>query len=242
MQSFRASSGPFEIQLRFSPDEIDEMCLDALRQAGYLPIAPEPIRIDRFIEKSFTPNVCYEDLGPGILGYTAFNTNGSIRAVGISSRLEDGKQSSERRLRSTLAHEAGHCLLHPILFMQDEGQVHFDTADSFNVSRKEKKFLCRETDVDPGTARQPVRRYDGRWWEWQANRAIGGFLLPKSLVTIALEPFLTRSLVTSSPSLSTTNREAAEKSLATIFEVNPIVARIRLSEMFPNRTGQQIEF
>ena len=242
MQSFRASSGPFEIQLRFTPDEIDEMCAEALVKAGYLPNAPKAIRIDRFIEKHFTPNVSYEDLGPGILGYTAFNKDGSIRGVGVSSRLEDGRPSSERRLRSTLAHEAGHCLLHPSLFMQGDGQVHFDVAENTNVSRKDGRFLCRDTDVEPGTARQQVRRYDGRWWEWQANRAIGGFLLPKPLVTVAVEPFLKRSLVTASPSLPAAGREAAERSIATTFEVNPVVARIRLSEMFPPQGGQQFEF
>ena len=242
MQSFKASSGPFEIQLRFSPDEIDEMCAEALGKAGCMPKMPEPVRIDRFIEKHFSPNVSYEDLGPGILGYTAFNKDGSIRGVGVSSRLEDGRPSSERRLRSTLAHEAGHCLLHPILFMQGDGQAHLNVAGSANVSRADGRFLCRDSDVDPGTGRQQVRRYDGRWWEWQANRAIGGFLLPKSLVAASVEPFLKRSLVTSSPSLPAAVRDVAERNVAITFEVNPVVARIRLSEMFPDHKGQQIEF
>lgn len=242
MQRFKASSGPFEFQLRFSPDEIDDMCIEALEKQGCLPKSPEPIRIDRFIEKHFTPNICYEDLGPGILGYTAFNKDGSIRSIGVSSRLEDGRPSSERRMRSTFAHEAGHCLMHPSLFIQVEGQVHFDVSSNTNVSLKDGRFLCRDTDVDPATSRQQVHRYDGRWWEWQANRAIGGFLLPKRLVILAAEPFLKRSLVTSSPSLLPAAREPAERSLATIFEVNPVVVRIRLSEMFPDQKGQQIEF
>jgi hypothetical protein len=145
-------------------------------------------------------------------------------------------------MRSTFAHEAGHCLLHPSLFIQAEGQVHFDVSGNTNVSRKDGRFLCRDTDVDPMTSRQPTRRYDGRWWEWQANRAIGGFLLPKRLVILAAEPFLKRSLVTSSPSLPPATRDAAERSLANTFEVNPVVVRIRLSEMFPDQKGQQIEF
>src|SRR5437868_5958921 len=122
MQRFRAVSGPFEYQLRFSPEEIDDMCLEALAKADCFPKAPEPIRIDRVIEKLFTPNITYEEMKPGILGYTIFNLNGSIACVGISANLEDGQAASERRLRSTLAHEGGHCLLHPSLFMQDEGQ------------------------------------------------------------------------------------------------------------------------
>jgi len=241
MQRFRSSTGPFEYQLRFSPEEIDEMCLEALTKAGCLPKSLEAVRIDRFLEKHFTQNLLYDDLGPGVLGYTAFNPDGSIRCVAVSSQLEDGRSCSERRLRSTLAHEGGHCLLHPCLFIQTEGQTSFG-ADQANVSLKERRFLCRDNDVDPGTTRQQTRRYDGRWWEWQANRAIGGFLLPKHLVRAAIEPFVKKTLVTGSPMLPAANRESAARELATIFEVNPALARIRLSEMFPEQTGNQIEF
>jgi hypothetical protein len=240
MQRFRALSGPFEYQLRFSPEEIDDMCLEALTKADCLPKAPEPIRIDRLIEKQFTPNIAYEEMKPGVLGYTAFNPDGSIACVGISSNLEDGQTASERRLRSTLAHEGGHCLLHPSLFMQDEGQGRL--GDHGNVSLKDKRFLCRNNDIDPSTTRQQARHYDGRWWEWQANRAIGGFLLPRHLVRMAAEPFLTRTPVTGIASLPSAAKEAAERKIAAVFEVNPVVARIRLSEMFPYKTGEQIEF
>jgi hypothetical protein len=242
MQRYRATSGPFEYVLRFSHEEIDQMCLEALEKAGCLPTSPEPIRIDRFIEKHFTANIIYEDLGLGVLGYTAFEKDGRISAVGINSRLEDGREASERRLRSTLAHEGGHCLLHPCIFMQTESQVHFDTSGSVNVSLKDRRFLCRPGDIDPAAASRPTRPYEGLWWEWQANRAIGGFLLPKNLVLIALAPFVNRALVTGSPSLPASAREAASRSLAGIFEVNPVVARIRISEMFPDVTGRQMEF
>lgn len=216
------------------------MCLEALAKTGCLPDQPGPVRIDRLIEKLFTPNIVYEEMKPGVLGFTAFGPNGSISCVGISSNLEDGRTASERRLRSTLAHEGGHCLLHPSLFIQDQGQGRLSNHD--NVSLKDKRFLCRNGDVDPSASRFPAGHYDGRWWEWQANRAIGGFLLPKELVRIAVAPFLTRTLVTGIPSLPAAARAKAEKSLAEIFEVNPVVARIRLSEMFPDKSGQQIEF
>jgi len=242
MQRYRARSGPFEYVLRFSHEEIDQMCLEALEKAGCLPKTPEPIRIDRFIEKQFTANILYEDLDPGVLGYTAFQKDGSISAVGVSSWLDDGGGATERRLRSTLAHEGGHCLLHPSIFMQTEGEVHFATSSSINVSLKDRRILCRDNDVDPAAAKQPTKAYDGRWWEWQANRAIGGFLLPKQLVLTALEPMLTRAMVTGSPSLPESARDPASRNLAETFKVNPVVARIRLSEMFPILSGRQMEF
>ena len=37
----------------FAPGQIDNMCCDELRAVGLLPASPEPIRIDRFIEKRF---------------------------------------------------------------------------------------------------------------------------------------------------------------------------------------------
>jgi hypothetical protein len=66
-------------------------------------------------------------------------------------------------------------------------------------------------------------------------------LLPKKLVREALSEILTESVVTSSPSLLPANRAQAEKTLSEIFDVNPVVARIRLGEMFPDSKGQ-IEF
>jgi hypothetical protein len=59
---------------------------------------------------------------------------------------------------------------------------------------------------------------------------------------MATDSFLTKALVTGIASLPATARAAAERNIATVFEVNPVVARIRLSEMFPDKTGEQIEF
>jgi hypothetical protein len=240
MKRFRASSGPFEEQLRFSTDEIDTMCVEALQQADLLPGSPEPIRIERFIEKHFKCRILYEELGQGAMGCTAFRENGSVEAVIISTGLDDGREVSERRVRSTFAHEGGHCLMHPSLFMAGLNQrnLGLGTERHENLDFKTRRILCRDKDIMAVGAK---RGYDGRWWEWQANRAIGGLLLPTGLVRAALAPFLEKSVVTRSPSLPTMRRSQAEHELANVFEVNPAVVRIRLSEMFPENNGQ-IEF
>jgi len=236
----RTNTGPYLVRLMFTVGEIDDMCLEALRSAGCLPDSPSAIRIDRFIEKHFTQDVGYEDLAPGFLGYSLFRKDGSVECVRVSSKLEEeGSVSNERRLRSTWAHEAGHCLLHPMLFMEDASQGSFGQLQA-QAKNQNRRILCRNSDVLPVTI-GCQKRYDGRWWEWQANRAIGGFLLPRALVTKAIEPFSTPALITGMPSLPPAARGKAERELAELFDVNPVVVKIRLSELFPDQKGQ-IEF
>jgi hypothetical protein len=216
--------------------KIDDACSEALTKGGFLPTTPEPIRIDRFVEKFFQCNTGYEDLPASTMGYSLFDGKGKVIEVRVSDKLEDGKRSSERRVRSTWAHEGGHCLLHPILFIETPGQPTFSQTEGKNSNVEGRKIICRDNDIKPAG-----RSYDGRWWEWQANRCIGGFLLPQKLVREALSPILVDSVVTRSPVLPPAKRLEAEKSLAEVFDVNPVVARIRLAEMFPDPKGQ-IEF
>ena len=240
MKRFRSQSGPFEEQLRFAPDEIDQMCSEALGQAKLLPDNPEAIRIERFIEKHFQCRVRYEDLGVGVLGCTIFNENGSVRDVVISSSLDDGTKAGERRVHSTLAHEGGHALMHASLFIPslNQGRLNVGETSHENLDFKSRRILCRETDIKPVGQK---RGYDGRWWEWQANRAIGGLLLPTFLVRKAVMPLLDKAAVTGSPSLPSVKRSEAERLVADTFEVNLVVARIRLDDLFPENKGQ-IEF
>jgi hypothetical protein len=236
MKKFRVRTGPFEYRLMFTISEIDEMCLEALVQAKCLPGNPEAIRIERFVEKHFTSNVGYEDLDDEVLGYTTFKKDGSIQAVRVSSKLEEGTRAAERRVRSTWAHEAGHCLLHPLLFMEDTTQTSLGLrTDQTTRFPKKREFLCRDADIKAATAQENQKQYDGRWWEWQANRAIGGFLLPKNLVRTAIAGLITPATQT----LAASKLMEAERLVAEIFEVNPVVAHIRLTEMFPDPHGQQ---
>jgi hypothetical protein len=235
MKSYRAT-GRFQIRLTFSTDEIDDICSEALVKSGYMPKSPEAVRIDRFVEKYFQCNAGYDELPEGAMGYTLFNEKGKVLEVRVSNKLEDGQQSSERRVRTTWAHEAGHCLLHPTLFIEEQGQPTFSQTEGKNTNIEGRKILCRNNDIKP-----TGRNYDGRWWEWQANRCIGSLLLPKKVVKEALADVLVESVVTKSPTLLPSMRQTAEKTLSEIFDVNPIVARIRLSEMFPDAKGQ-IEF
>jgi hypothetical protein len=180
MKSIRAKSGPFNERPHFTADEIEQMCETELRRTGLFPSKPEQVRIERFIEKCFRISPTYEALPAGILGFTLFDARG-VKEIVVSSDLE-GKEGTpaERRLRSTLAHEGGHGLMHAYLFA-----LGTKPTSLFGEEDTTPKILCR--DVAGETTAN--RGYDGRWWEFQANRAIGALLLPRALVEQVLEPF-----------------------------------------------------
>lgn len=225
-----ARSGPFSKPPYFKPSQIDQICADELRKEDLLPSSPAVVRIDRFIEKRFGVSPQYEDLPHGVLGFTKFSKNG-VEAIVISSALDaQGGKVAQRRVRTTLAHEAGHGLLHAYLFALDDKPLHLFDKDSHT----EQQILCRDVPNEEHKSRS----YDGRWWEFQANRAMGGLLCPRALVHEAIKPFLVPSGMLGVEVLDENRREEAVRALADIFDVNPVVARIRTSELYPAETGQ----
>jgi hypothetical protein len=230
MKTFRSKSGPFSERPHFEPSEIDRICADELRKEGLYPSSPKAIRIDRFIEKRFNVVPKYEDMSDGVLGFTKFTKKG-VEAIVIATALDAEKgKVADRRVRTTLAHEAGHGLLHAYLFALDEKPLHLFDADSHS----DHQILCRDVQGE-----EPKRRaYDGRWWEFQANHAMGGLLCPKMLVQEALKPFLVPTGSLGVMTLDEKRRDGVVRTLADIFDVNPIVARIRINELYPAETGQ----
>lgn len=232
MKNYRAKSGPFRERPYYELREIERICEDGLNQVGLLPSDPSPIRIDRFIEKYFGVPPAYEDLDKGVLGFTQFGPKG-VQAIVVARALdEDRTKPAERRIRSTLAHEAGHGLLHAHLFALDrESKPLFGDFTEPNSPR----VLCRDI---PNTSAGHLPDYDKRWWEYQANRAIGAFLLPRSLVESAIDPLLSSSGLLGTKTLNSSHVNPAARLLADTFDVNPIVARIRLQEMYPQGDRQ----
>jgi hypothetical protein len=212
-------SGPYPFQLYFEDlGEIDEIRLEALKRQSLLPSKPAPIRIERFVEKHFRAPLRYEDLGPNNLGCTVFNCFGGVEAILISRFLEEqDTPPARRRARSTVAHEAGHGLLHGSLFI-----------DSEDLGENQRRILCRSEDI----LGESQRSYRGRWWEFQANQAIGSLLLPRSLMNAFLDQSGIKLDSSGNRILTPVQRESLAKKAATIFDVNPIVARIRLDSLF----------
>ena len=218
--------GPYPFALYYEPGEIERICESALRGNNLLPSTPQPVRIERFIEKQFPLSTTYyEDIDAGILGGIGFRPDGEVEAVFVSKALADNPGAvAQRRVRATFAHEAGHGLLHGCLFI-DDGQLDLLTSDT----NTERRFRCREEDV--ASASRCVQTQ--KWWEVQANRAISGLLLPRNLVQMIVRPFGREADLFGGLTLIEARREAAVREVAECFDVNPVVARIGLERMFP---------
>lgn len=227
MRTYRRSAGPFSEQPFFKKAEVDQICEDELRKTGLMPDSPKPIRVERFIEKRFGVTPQYDHLSAGILGYTVFVENG-VRSIHVARQLEeDQSPSSRRRASTTLAHEAGHCLLHAHLFAFRESKLQLFQGDD---DLQQDKILCR------GPMDASATGHGGRWWEYQANLVIGGLLLPRPLVHAAIQPFLTVAGLLETNVLSDDRREEAWHALADIFDVNPVVVRYRLEDLCQSST------
>ncbi|MBI2070962.1 MAG: ImmA/IrrE family metallo-endopeptidase [Elusimicrobia bacterium] len=111
----------------------------------------------------------YVELPTSVQGQTTFYTDGAVK-IEISDQLEQQAQKNPKRivrLRSTLAHELSHYLLHRKMFQN---------------TLKESKILCREEDM----AALPIsdKPMGGPLWiEQQANRGMAALLMPRRLIT-----------------------------------------------------------
>ncbi len=187
MRMMRTQSGPFVERPYYEDSEIETIATDELRQVDLYPAAPEPIRVERFIEKRFDIVPRYEDLPADVLGYTKFGLSGVEKIVVSRSLSEEGSRVAERRMSATLAHEAGHVLLHGHLFaLQRRPRSRPLFKDGIDESRR--TILCRTGADGIPPAGTSTTGYDGRWWEFQANKIIGALLLPCGLVNAALGP------------------------------------------------------
>jgi len=213
------SQGTFRWRLHYAAEEFECLTEQELKASDAFPSRPEPVNIDRYVEKRFlTPR--YERLRPGLLGFTEFGPSGPIDIVISSELASDSSVLAKRRVRTTLAHEAGHAILHSVLYSTATTGALLRAEDATSAQR----ILCKEEDVNPAR--------DGKWWEYQANMAMSSLLLPKRLLLTALAPYLTRV----GPGERTLEPYVARrmvKPLSTTFDVNPVVVRLRLAHLFP---------
>jgi hypothetical protein len=210
----------------FTPKDLEALARHSLTVADLYPSSPGPVRIERFVEKHFGVVVEYDELPASVMGYTRF-AEGRVDGIVIARALDaDPSRVAERRVRTTLAHEAGHGLLHAPMFAHAFEPTLF--ANSEDVSTDQ--ILCR----DEGPA---IR--NERWWEVQANMMMGPLLLPADLSREVIRAHMIESGL-GALQLPLNRRHRAYLDLADVFDVNPIVADIRLQGLCPIQDEAQL--
>lgn len=166
--------------------EIDYLCERRVRQflhdrygAVRYPLATDDLT--RLIEQEADDLDLFADLSAGgphgaeVEGVTTF-------VAGRRPRVRIARELSERperqaRLRTTLAHELGHVLLHRQVV-------------NYNATASVRDDVPPPVAVPPCTTEtvRGVRRVD--WIEWQAGYASGALLMPRMAVCVVLRPVL----------------------------------------------------
>ncbi len=153
---------------------------------------------------------------------TKFSTSGVLEIV-VSSRLdEEGGKVSERRIRTTLAHEGGHCLLHCHLFALVPRQAAslwrtIPSPINPKCCVEMNGFLVPSTQVSGGKSKQ-IRR----WLACCSQSILWKLLL--NHISLYKAYWL--------KNFGTNDREKAARELADVFDVNPIVVRFRIEQLF----------
>ena len=149
-----------------------------LRKASLMPTEEAPVvELEPFVERHLKATLDqYADLDPSVLGVTHFfdgkSPRISINKVLTGSALDEDESPPGilGRWRATLAHEAGHVLLHRSLFEVAVGNMSLFGGDE---QRAHQLHRCLKRDVAHGGG--------GDWREIQANQAMAALLMPKSL-------------------------------------------------------------
>ncbi|MBI2092353.1 MAG: ImmA/IrrE family metallo-endopeptidase [Deltaproteobacteria bacterium] len=174
MKYYKKNCGQFPIRVFYTENEIESCAIELLQKCSLLPTLDKPeVDVDMALESGFKISPSFDDLSKkGVHGAAHFRKNGSFEVV-LDGELSSNK-NSEKRYRSTLAHEIGHVVLHRHLFINETLAMYDVTPPDHDVS-----VLCRDFE-DTVKANG---KYNGEWWEWQANRFMSALLMPKFLIT-----------------------------------------------------------
>jgi hypothetical protein len=203
--------GRLPYRLWYEESEIESIAARELALAGHPVLTGRPATdVDALLEFHLGVVPEYTWLPRGVLGATEFTARGELR-LQVSAELSEraGRdRAAEKLLRSTLAHEAAHILLHRVLFLKESRDMFGGLA-----SRSE---LCRSVGV-------PRPGYQGEWWEWQANRGMSALLMPRG----ALSAWTAERERAAPGESATARREAA----ASDFGVSAESVRRRLAQL-----------
>lgn len=207
-------TGRFRQRPHYEIDELEQLCERTLTEfltevygQALIPVPTEALTI--LIERDAADLDLYADLsgeGPDVQGVTEF-VAGARPNVRIARELTLQRWRAHR-LRTTLAHEYGHVLLHASLW-QAQG------AGGPNRCRR-GALLPRDGGVD--------------WLEWQAGYVSGALLMPRSRVALLVEAFV-RERDGRGPRDGSIEAAELRRRASVAFDVSEEAAGVRLSKL-----------
>ena len=242
MKEYRSATG--ERRLWFEESEIEWMMEDELRRAGLFPRLTDPaVDLESLLELHLGVKLdVHAVLDDDVLGVTQF-LGGKKPLVSINKDLTFRAETEEAssgilgRWRATLAHEAGHVVLHRALV-----EVPFEQGSFFPETTKEPgNFLLRCLKRDVSFSRG---NYD--WKEVQANRGMAALLMParvcRELVMDIVKADKSDDLCLKMPETGSTEFSDLILELSKRCEVSQEAARIRLESLGLARLSEETMF
>lgn len=226
MKSRADPASQWGLRLYFEAAEF-EIMMDELRGRvpGELFVEGRGIDVDRVLLKALAIEPDFVDLKDGVMGRVLFDASGTAQ-VEISRRLSHEAESggvAAKRLRSTLAHEAGHVACHAPLFVGN--LTNLSLFDTGGQTKPPPAILCRDSTVGR-------MRYGGEWWEFQANQCMAALLLPKSLFHKYTAAAVASCGADSfNETIQTGTAEAVVRGLAEVFNVSEQMVFYRLEAL-----------
>lgn len=223
MREGKDPTGKMPYRVWYEEDEIDSIMEDELLKSGRRHHdRGSAVDIDSFVEQHLRITPAFVTLPEGVQGATDFTPSGKVTmriCAELSERAGNREPGAENLIRTTLAHEAAHVLLHRALFLKQ--------SEALFSTEVPKGTLCRDV--------RPVGSYSGEWWEWQANRGMGALLLPRR----EMVPYLSSHTIAFESGDESVLRDVAQK-----YAVSTQVARYRFEQLSgsANRAQMKMEF
>jgi len=210
-------------------DQIEKLIEDELERSGLKPPILNPVlNLAQFIERHLMTTLDeYAELPQEVMGEVCFEFNKKPH-ISINRDLTENADNGDSlgvlgRLRATIAHEAGHVILHKSLFSFDEkDQVSLFSGDLEKDVRCFHRCLKRDLHRTSGS----IERV-----EIQANIAMAALLMPKSLFIPLAKPLLKNAQRHGASHPNCKQADDMVHKLAQEFRVSHQAARIRLQKL-----------
>ncbi len=227
MKTRNNNNGPFLRNLFLKEERIVEIALMHLNGCRLMPETPGPVAIEKFCDRNWGFPEDYQELEADVMGRTAFTCEGFARIEINALLAEDGSPNGVRRVRSTLAHEIGHGILHEALFMEklvaERDQPVLFGGPEPGGEKEPSAIVCRNSDIF-GT---PIQ---SKWWEVQANKFMAAILMPEPVFLQVARPALEEYDNTTPAVLNHFLHQAAIDQVAEAFNVSKSMARIAVDK------------